>query len=89
MPPSPDRIRQAAGPDSEILIMPTWEEIEEHLDRAGINLILGGLLERPFAASRNIPSIDVMHGSQVTIGPVGQENLVRRIREAAARLVKD
>mgnify|MGYP000854137917 CR=1 FL=1 len=88
VPPSPDRIRQAAGPDSDILVMPTWEEIEEHLDRAGINLILGGLLERPFASTRNIPSIDVMHGSQVTFGPGGQENLVRRIREAAARSVK-
>ncbi|NYT08039.1 MAG: hypothetical protein GKC05_07290, partial [Methanomicrobiales archaeon] len=47
MPPSPERIRQAAGPDSEILIMPASREIEDHLDRAGINLILGGLLERP------------------------------------------
>ena len=89
MPPSPERIYQAAGPDGEVLIMPDCQEIEEHLDRAGINLILGGLLERPFASARNIPSIDVMHGSQATFGYSGEENLVRRIRAAVTRSVQD
>ena len=89
VPPSAERIRQAAGPDSKLLIQPASGEIEDHLDRAGINLILGGLLEHPFAAARNIPSIDVMHGNQATFGYCGEENLVRRIRDAAARIVKD
>jgi len=89
IPPSPERVCQAAGPDSEVLIMPGYQEIEDHLDRAGINLILGGLLERPFAAERNIPSIDVMHGSQATFGYSGEENLMRRIRAAVSRSVQD
>ncbi len=89
MPRSPERIREAAGPDSDILIMPSSQEIEEHLDQAEINLILGGLLERPFAAARNIHSIDVMHGNQATFGYGGEENLVRRIRDAADRMVQD
>ena len=89
MPPSQERIFRAAGPDCEVLIMPDCREIEDRLDRAGINLILGGLLERPFAAERNIPSIDVMHGSQATFGYSGEENLVRRIRAAVIRPVSD
>jgi nitrogenase molybdenum-cofactor synthesis protein NifE len=89
VPQSPDRIREAAGKNCEMLIMPTCGEIEAVLDRAGVNLIIGGLLERPYAAARNIPSIDVMHGSQVTFGLQGQENLVQRIREAAARTARD
>jgi nitrogenase molybdenum-iron protein alpha/beta subunit len=89
MPPSPERIYQAAGPDSEVLIMPDGQEIEDHLDRAGINLILGGLLERPFASARNIPSIDVMHGSQATFGYSGEENLIQRIRAAVTRSAQD
>ncbi len=89
IPPSLERIRQAAGPESEILVMPASNEIEEHLDRSGINLILGGLLEHPFAAARKIPSIDVMHGNQSTFGYTGEENLVRRIQDAISRIVQD
>jgi nitrogenase molybdenum-iron protein alpha/beta subunit len=89
IPPSPERIHQAAGADSEVLIMPSCQEIEEHLDQVGIDLIIGGLLERPFASARNIPSIDVMHGSQATFGYGGEDNLVRRIRAAVLQSVQD
>jgi nitrogenase molybdenum-cofactor synthesis protein NifE len=70
-PPSPDQIRDAAGSECLVLVEPSYEEINEALARQNISLILGGMLERPLASIHGIRLIDVMHGSQRTVGYEG------------------
>lgn len=70
-PPSPDEIRAAAGDECIILVEPSFQDIREALVGQGIGLILGGMLERPLAAVLGIRLIDVMHGSQRTVGYEG------------------
>ena len=84
-PPAPDKIREAAGPNCRILIQPEYDEIQQNLDLLGIELILGGMFERPYAAIRGIPHIDVMHGSQKTIGYPGAELMEKLLYEAEKR----
>jgi len=79
------RIREAAGEDSEVLVAPGWEAIEETLVSRGVDLIIGGLMERPLASRLGVPLIDIMHGSQKTAGAEGGENILSRICEAARR----
>jgi nitrogenase molybdenum-iron protein alpha/beta subunit len=81
-PQAADRIREAAGPDCRILIQPEYDEIQQNLDLLEINLILGGMFERPYAAMRGIPHIDVMHGSQKTVGYPGAEQMENLLRKA-------
>jgi len=51
-----------------------------------IDLILGGMFERPYAAMRRIPHIDVMHGSQKTFGYDGAELMENLLRVAKKHL---
>lgn len=67
-PPSFDQIKEAAGKDCLILIEPDHQAIQEALVGQKIDLILGGMLERPLASLLGIRVIDVMHGSQRTVG---------------------
>lgn len=82
-PPALESIREAAGPDCRILVQPEYDEIQENLDLLEIDLILGGMFERPFAAMRGIPHIDVMHGSQKTFGYPGAELMENLLRKAS------
>jgi nitrogenase molybdenum-cofactor synthesis protein NifE len=84
-PPTPESIHEAAGPGCRILVQPEYNEIQENLDLLEIDLILGGMFERPYAAIRGIPHIDIMHGSQKTFGYPGAELMENLLREAGKR----
>ncbi|MDD1707981.1 MAG: nitrogenase component 1 [Methanoregulaceae archaeon] len=79
--PSPDQIKEAAGDECTILVEPAYQEINDALAKQEISLILGGMLERPLASLHGIRLIDVMHGSQRTVGYEGAGILARLISE--------
>ena len=70
--------------DLEILIEPSQEEILSRLSALGVDLIIGGMAERPLAAMLGIPHIDMMHGSQRTACFAGERELSRAIGEIRA-----
>lgn len=74
---SRDKLAQLLPPGSEVLIEPSHELIVEKLREHGIDLILGGMLELPIAKSLGIAHLDIMHGSQKTVGFTGAANLAR------------
>jgi len=76
------QIREAGGDGCDVLVAPSWETIEESLINRGIDLVIGGLMERSFSAKLGIPLIDIMHGSQKTAGSDGGENILSLIRKA-------
>lgn len=78
-PPSLEKVTEAAGPDCTILVEPHPAEIREALVAEEITLILGGMLERPVAVMLGIRLIDVMHGSQRTVGYEGARILAALI----------
>jgi nitrogenase molybdenum-iron protein alpha/beta subunit len=50
------------------------------MQELGVDLLIGGMRERPVAALLGIDHVDVMHGSQKTVGEQGGE-LLRRALE--------
>ncbi len=76
-----EKIRNLAGSDSEVLIEPGYERIVEGLREHKINLLIGGMLELPLAKTLGIDHIDIMHGSERTIGFAGAENLARILKK--------
>lgn len=78
------RLRALVGEACEVLIAPDHETIVEKCDALGIDLILGGMLERPIASRLGIAHIDIMHGSQKTVGFTGADALIKRLRESGA-----
>ncbi|HMK16304.1 MAG TPA: nitrogenase component 1 [Methanomicrobiales archaeon] len=71
--------REKLGPYGEegleLLIEPSQEEILSRLRALGVELIVGGMLERPLAALLGIPLLDMMHGSQRTACFAGERDL--------------
>jgi nitrogenase molybdenum-iron protein alpha/beta subunit len=66
----------APGPEGpEILIEPSREEILSRLTDLQVDLIIGGMGERPLAALLGIPLLDMMHGSQRTACFTGEREL--------------
>lgn len=80
-----DRLKDLAGPECEILIEPEQEEIRERLKTCRIDLVFGGMLEKPLAASLGIEHLDMMHGSQRTLGPAGGEHLIAALTKQRPR----
>lgn len=76
---SRDKVVTAAGPGCTVLVSPEWDEIKRRLRDERIEVLIGGMMERPLAAELGIRLIDVMHGSQKTAGPRGGVNLLRMI----------
>jgi len=74
-----ERLSDLAGPECEILVEPEQEVIQERLEAGRVDLILGGMLERPLAASLGIEHLDMMHGSQRTLGFAGAKHLVEAL----------
>jgi nitrogenase molybdenum-iron protein alpha/beta subunit len=75
--------------DLEILIEPSQEEILTRLPALQVDLIIGGMAERPIAAMLGIPHLDMMHGSQRTACFAGERELSRMLAGIrAARAVK-
>ena len=69
----------------EVLVEPEQETIIKKLNEMKINLIIGGMLEKPMAVSLGIDHIDMMHGSQKTLGFEGADNLIRMLRPKDVR----
>lgn len=70
-----ERLASIVGPGCDILIEPGQEEIAGRMREKGIDLLIGGMLEKPLAASLGIEHLDIMHGSQKTVGFEGARNL--------------
>jgi nitrogenase molybdenum-cofactor synthesis protein NifE len=64
----------------EVLIAPEHEIILERCKAQHIDLILGGMLERPIASRLGIAHLDIMHGSEKTVGFAGADALLKRLR---------
>jgi len=65
--------------DLEILVEPSQEEILSRLSALGVDLIIGGMAERPLAAMLGISHIDMMHGSQRTACFAGERELLKAL----------
>jgi nitrogenase molybdenum-cofactor synthesis protein NifE len=79
-----ERLSGAGAEDLEILIEPSQEEILARLSDLRVDLIVGGMAERPIAAMLGIPLLDMMHGSQRTACFAGEREVARVIEEIRA-----
>jgi len=80
-----EKLSLAGLGELEVLVEPSQEEILSRLAALGIDLIIGGMAERPLAALLGIPLLDMMHGSQRTACFAGERELtglLARIRAA-------
>jgi nitrogenase molybdenum-iron protein alpha/beta subunit len=77
-------LRERAGPECMLLIEPEEEELEAAIRERGVDLVLGGMLERPITEAMGIRHIDVMHGCASTLGFEGAETLCRMLRDLCA-----
>ena len=64
----------------EVLIAPEHETILERCKAQRIDLIVGGMLERPIASCLGADHLDIMHGSEKTVGFAGADALLKRLR---------
>lgn len=76
-----EKIRCLGLPAGEVLIEPDQEQIMEKLREHKIDFLIGGMLEQPIAKALSIDHIDIMHGSQETIGFAGAHNLARLLKD--------
>ena len=72
-----EKIKILVHPAGEVLIEPDHELIIQKLQEHAIDLLIGGMLEQPVAKALGIEHIDIMHGSQKTVGFAGAHNLAR------------
>lgn len=72
-----EKIEDLVLPPCEVLIEPDQELIVQKLREHRIDLLLGGMLEHPVAKALSIEHIDIMHGSERTVGFTGADNLMR------------
>jgi light-independent protochlorophyllide reductase B subunit len=72
-----EKLESLVSPTGEVLIEPDHELIVQKLKEHAIDLLIGGMLEQPVAKSLGIRHIDMMHGSQKTVGSAGAKNLLR------------
>ena len=71
-----EKLRGLALTGCEILIEPDQDLIVQKLRERKIDLLIGGMMELPIAKSLGIAHLDIMHGSQRTIGFEGAKNLI-------------
>ncbi|HPQ76314.1 MAG TPA: nitrogenase component 1 [Methanoregulaceae archaeon] len=76
-----DRIRALAGERCRILVSPEQNEIREALADCRIDLLVGGMMELPLCTGMGIRHMDMMHGSQKTVGEAGTRNLLSVLAE--------
>jgi len=74
-----EKIKSLIHPSGEVLIEPGHELIMQKLKEHTIDLLIGGMLEKPIATTLGIEHIDMMHGSQKTIGFAGASNLLQML----------
>ena len=76
-----EKLRPFIGPECEVIVEPSFDLIVQKLGECEIDLIIGGMLERPLATAFGIEHLDIMHGSQKTVGFSGAANLIRLLRQ--------
>ena len=74
-----EEIKSLIHPSGEVLIEPGHELIMQKLKEHTIDLLIGGMLEKPIATILGIEHIDMMHGSQKTVGFAGACNLLQML----------
>jgi light-independent protochlorophyllide reductase B subunit len=74
------RLSELVSERCEVLVAPEHEIILERCKAHHIDLILGGMLERPIASRLGIAHLDIMHGSEKTVGFAGADALLKRLR---------
>jgi nitrogenase molybdenum-cofactor synthesis protein NifE len=74
------RLSELVSERCEVLVAPEHEIILERCKAKHIDLILGGMLERPIASCLGIAHLDIMHGSEKTVGFAGADALLKRLR---------
>jgi nitrogenase molybdenum-cofactor synthesis protein NifE len=74
-----EKIKSLIHPSGEVLIEPGHELIMQKLKEHTINLLIGGMLEKPIATTLGIDHLDMMHGSQKTVGFAGACNLFQML----------
>jgi len=80
-PESVRKVEEATGPGCVVLADPLQEELTARLTDLAVDLLIGGMRERPIAAMLAIDHVDVMHGSQKTVGEQGGELLLRALEK--------
>ena len=76
-----EKLRSLALTGCEILIEPEQDLIMQKLKEKKIDLLIGGMMELPVAKALGIEHLDIMHGSQRTIGFEGAKNLIHLLSE--------
>jgi nitrogenase molybdenum-cofactor synthesis protein NifE len=71
-----EKLRSLALTNCEVLIEPDQDRIVQKLKEHNIDLLIGGMMELPVAKALGIEHLDIMHGSQKTIGFDGAKNLI-------------
>jgi len=79
-----ERLAGLAIPGLEVLVEPSQEELEERVRALRVELLVGGMAERPVAAMLGIAHIDMMHGSQRTACFTGERELARAVARVQA-----
>jgi light-independent protochlorophyllide reductase B subunit len=76
-----DKINKLCGGKSRIMVQPDQEEIRRNLKDCSIDLLIGGMMEFPLCAELGIQHLDMMHGSEKTVGETGTRNLISVLSE--------
>jgi nitrogenase molybdenum-iron protein alpha/beta subunit len=74
-----EKLAPAGLGDLELLVEPSQEEILARLRALDVDLVIGGMAERPLAALLGVPLLDMMHGSQRTACFEGERELARAL----------
>ena len=74
------RLSELVSERCEVLVAPEHEIILERCKAQHIDLIVGGMLERPIASRLGAEHLDIMHGSEKTVGFAGADALLKRLR---------
>lgn len=74
------RLSELVSERCEVLIAPEHETIMERCKVQRVDLIVGGMLERPIASRLGVDHLDIMHGSEKTVGFAGADALLKRLR---------
>lgn len=81
-----EKIRCQGLPAGEVLIEADHELIVQKLKEHEIDLLIGGMLEQPIAKVLSIDHLDIMHGSQQTVGFAGAHNLARLLERKSREI---
>jgi light-independent protochlorophyllide reductase B subunit len=70
-----EKIEHLVPSACDVLVEPDHDLIVQKLKEHRIDLLIGGMLEQPIAQALGIDHLDIMHGSQKTVGFAGAHHL--------------